>query len=293
MDEERAARVEGPSSGPATPRPDICLVSGSDEIRLRSYVNHSIFAQLHGLDYRLECAISENVESRWFYKTRTIERVLPRYDGVAWLDDDAYVTDFSRDNFTALVERAEREGRFLVMAEGPLEPNGMWTEINAGVLLVKNCAQSRELLAAMTEENVERARAWWDEDAHGWYCDGDQAIIPWWLHTRGLIDDVLIVDHRELNSRGHYYEHSLSDAFVMHFCGYPDKAIGVVAFAEKWNIGQELVPAELLDRFHVNVRSPMGPVERLARTQAWHWRGRLKPYLKPARDAWRARRGSR
>lgn len=268
---------------------DICLVSGADEIRLRSYINHSIFAQLHGLDYRLECAVSERVESKWFYKTRTIERVLPRYDWVAWIDDDAFITDFSRDNFTALIQRAEAGGQFLVVAEGPREPNGMWTAINAGVLLVKNCQRSRDLLAAMTTANVGRAKDWWDTERVGWYCDGDQAVIPWWIATQGLEDEVLVVGHRELNSRGHFYENSLADAFVMHFCGYPDKAIGIVAFAERWGIGQELVPDELLDRFHVRVRSPMGPAEKWLRTKRWHARGRLKPYLKPVRDAWRDR----
>jgi hypothetical protein len=76
----------------------------------------------------------------------------------------------------------------------------------------------------------------------------------------------------------------------MHFCGYPDKKIGVVAFAERFGIGQELVPEHLLDRFSARVRSPMTAPEIFARTQAWHWRGRLKPYLKPVRDRWRARR---
>ena len=84
--------------------PDICLVSGADEIRLRSYVNHAIYARLHDLDYRLECGLDEGVKTKFFYKTSIIRRVLPRYDWVVWLDDDTFVTDFESDNFRRLID---------------------------------------------------------------------------------------------------------------------------------------------------------------------------------------------
>ena len=109
----------------------------------------------------------------------------------------------------------------------------------------------------MDDEHLAEVRDWWDDDRHGTFTGGDQDILVWWMETRGHTDRVRIVGHRELNSRGHYYDTSLNDAFVIHFCGYPDKKIGVVAFAERFDIGQELVPAHLLDRFSSRVRSPM------------------------------------
>ena len=272
------------------PGMDICLVSGADEIRLRSYVNHAIYARLHNLDYRLECGLDEGVKTKFFYKTSIIRRVLPRYDWIVWLDDDTFVTDFESDNFRRLIEQAERDGHSIVIAEGPLEPNGFWSVVNTGVMCLKNTPEVLDLLDSMDDRHLDEVREWWDEDRHGTFTGGDQDILVWWMETRGHTDRVRIVGHRELNSRGHYYDTSLSDAFVMHFCGYPDKKIGVVAFAERFDIGQELVPAHLLDRFSARVRSPMTAPEIFARTQAWHWRGRLKPYLKPVRDRWRARR---
>ena len=270
--------------------PDICLVSGADEIRLRSYVNHAIYARLHDLDYRLECGLDEGVKTKFFYKTSIIRRVLPRYDWVVWLDDDTFVTDFESDNFRRLIDAAERHGQSIVIAEGPLEPNGFWSVVNTGVMCLKNTPEVIDLLESMDDRHLDEVREWWDEDRHGTFTGGDQDILVWWMETRRHTDLVRIVGHRELNSRGHYYDTSLSDAFVMHFCGYPDKKIGVVAFAERFGIGQELVPEHLLDRFSARVRSPMTTPEIFARTQAWLWRGRLKPYLKPARDKWRERR---
>jgi hypothetical protein len=270
--------------------PDICIVSGADHIRLRSYVNHAIYARVHALDYRLECGVEEGVRNKFFFKTSIIRRVLPRYDWIVWMDDDAYVTDFERNTFRELIEQAEADGQVLVIAEGPLEPNGFWSVVNSGVMCLKNSPEIEELLDAMTDESLEKARRWWDPETHGTFTGGDQDILVWWMETHGRREQVSIVGHRELNSRGHYYDESLKDAFVMHFCGYGDKPIGVVAFAKRFGVGQELVPEELLDRFSVVVRSPMGPVEQWLRSGRWQARGRLKPYLKPLRDAYRARR---
>ncbi|GAB3018503.1 hypothetical protein GCM10011376_00460 [Nocardioides flavus (ex Wang et al. 2016)] len=270
---------------------DICLVSGGDEIRLRSYVNHAVYARLHELDYRLECGVDEGIGTKFFYKTSILARVLPRYDWVVWLDDDAFITDFDRDGFRQLIEQAEADGHSIVIAEGPLEPNGFWSVANTGVMCLKRSPEVFDLLSVMDDSHLEFARDWWDDERHGTFTGGDQDLFVWWMETRGHRDRVRIVEHHALNSRGHYYEDSLSDAFVMHFCGYPDKKIGVVAFAERFGIGQELVPEDLLDRFSVKVRSPMTRPEIAARTQAWRWRGRLKPYLKPVWDKWRERRG--
>lgn len=264
-----------------TRAPGACIVSGADEIRLRSYVNHSIYAQMHGLDYRLECGIAEGVRNKFFYKTSIIARVLPRYDWIVWMDDDTFVTDFSRDTFRELIAEAENDDRFLVLAEGPLEPNGFWSVINTGVMILRNCPESFEMLRMMDDANLDRARDWWDEDRHGVFTGGDQDLVVWWLETNGLMGRVRIVDHRTLNSRGHYYEDSLSDAFVMHFCGYPDKEWGVVRFAKRFGIGQELVPDELLDRFSVRVRSPMSDREFARRDFRTRTMSRVKKELRP------------
>ena len=268
------------------------MVSGADEIRLRSYVNHSIYARLHDLDYRLECGLAEGVHTKFFYKTSIIRRVLPRYDWIVWLDDDTFITDFSSDGFRTLIEQAEANGKSIVIADGPLEPNGFWSIVNTGVMCLKRSPEVFELLDLMDDGHLAKAREWWDGQRHGTFTGGDQDLFVWWMETKGHRDRVEIVDHRQLNSRGHYYDDSLSDAFVMHFCGYPDKKIGVVAFADRFGIGQELVPEDLLDRFSAKVRSPMTKPEIAARTHAWRWRGRLKPYLKPVRDKWRERRAS-
>ncbi len=54
-------------------------------------------------------------------------------------------------------------------------------------------------------------------------------------------------------------------------------------FGEQFGLGHELVPEDLLDRFHVTVRSPMGRGERAARESIAQAMIRTKPHLQRIR----------
>ncbi|MGY5318322.1 hypothetical protein ACXA45_03690 [Neomicrococcus lactis] len=244
-----------------------------------------MYSRIHELDYRLECGIDEGIDNKFFYKTSIIKRILPKYDWIMWIDDDAFFTDFEKDNVRALIKDADSAGDFVVIAEGPLEPNGFWSTINTGVFGIRNDSRSFELLDQMNSQSLSLAREWWDESKFGVFTGGDQDIFTWWFATNGNFDGVQIVTHRELNSRGHYYKDGLEDAFVMHFCGYPDKVWGVAKFAKKWGIGQELVPEELLDRFSVRTRSPMSPMHFAVRDKFVTTRASVKAKLRPTYKA--------
>lgn len=264
-----------------TPLPKICLISGADEIRTRAYINHYIYAREHGLDYRLECGLDDDIRTKYDYKTSIMRRILPYYDWVVWIDDDAYFTDFEADDINDHIKQAENENKFLVIADGPLEPNGFWSKINTGVLALKNCEESFKLLTDFHNLPLDEVRAWWDDERDGLFTNGDQDQLWMALNTTGLLDKTLIVDSQRFNSRGHYYKNSLQDAAVMHFCGYPDKEIGVVRFAKQFNIGQELVPEHLLDKYAAVVRSPIKPLEFEVRNRKMIITSRIKHDLRP------------
>ena len=181
------------SDAPRLTRPRICLVSGADEIRLRSYVNHSIYARTHGLDYRLECGLDRGIRNKFFYKTSIIRRVLPQYEWIVWIDDDAYFTDFDRDNINEFIADAEAADQFLVVANGPTEPNGFWSVINTGVVLFRNDPRTTTLLKLMEDSDLADVRKWWDDGRHGIFTNGDQDQMLWALETSGLIKEARIV----------------------------------------------------------------------------------------------------
>ena len=272
--------------------PRICLVSGADEIRLRSYINHVIYAREHGFDYRLECGLAEGITNKFFYKSRTVERLLPTVDWLVWLDDDVYFTQFARDGLRPLIEQAERDDHYLVIAEGAVEPRGFASFINTGVFLLRNDPRSFRLLELMHSAPLDEVRAWWTPEL-GVFTNGDQDLMTWALKTTDLGDGARIVAPVLLNSRSHLYPNSIHDAFICHFAGHFDKELSVARFGKRFGLGQELVPRELLDKYRVRVRDPLSPLQLRYRMARQRLAARLKPYLRETVRRMRRRREQR
>ena len=62
----------------------VCLTSGGDEVRYRSYVNHRIWAAEASTDYRLEIGLGPGLHSPYDHKYAVIRTVLPRYLWTVW-----------------------------------------------------------------------------------------------------------------------------------------------------------------------------------------------------------------
>lgn len=272
----------------STKRSRVGIASGGDLIRFRSYVNHSIYAREHGLDYRLECGVDPQIHNKYHYKISIIRRLLPKYDWLMWIDDDAFFTDFSRDGVMDLIEEAEAADSFLVIAEGAVEPNGFWSKINSGAFIMKNCEKSFRVLDAVLTDSLDEVSEWWDGERDGLYTNGDQDQLWWFLNESGLVEETLIVGHSRLNSRMHYYQSSPADNFIMHFCGWPDRGVGTVMFARKFGLDQDLVPVELAEKYNVGRRNPISSREyafRLRKMRAISgFKKRFRPTYHRVRD---------
>lgn len=266
-------------------------MSGGDVIRFRSYVNHSVYARHHGIDYRLECGVDPLIFNKFHYKISIVRRLLANYEWLMWIDDDAYFTDFERDGVIDLIDEAESAGCFLVISEGPLEPNGAWSRINSGVFIVKNCVEAFEMLDSVLDDSLATVRAWWDEERDGLYTNGDQDQLWWYLNSKDLLDRVLIVGHERLNSRMHYYKGSASDNFIMHFCGWPDRSVGAVMFSRMFGLGHDLIPEDLLDEYNVVQRELLSPALYEFRLRKMRTVSGMKKRLRPTYRRVQAMRG--
>ena len=70
----------------------------------------------------------------------------------------------------------------------------------------------------------------------------------------------------------------------MHFTGHPDKELGIARFADRFDIGQEIVPEPLLDKYHVRVRSPLRGARRAWRERSVDTLAAVKFRLRPHKD---------
>lgn len=255
-------------------RPDVCVVSGGDEVRYRSYVNHTVYARLHGFTHHIGIGLAPGITSPYYYKFEIIREILPRFDWVLYLDDDVYVTDLHGEQVQDLIRDCVAADGYLVLAEGPPEPDGSWTRVNSGVMLLRNDPRTFAFLAAAQSMDLQQVHDTWDPETEGLYTFGDQDAI--WRTIRADPAGVRVVEHRRLNSRVHYYDADLADAFAVHFCGPGDKVLKVARFGRRFGLGQELVPAGLLDEFSVRRRERLGDAELVGRDAALRWRAARK-----------------
>lgn len=251
-------------------RTRVVIVSGGDEVRYRSYVNQSIYARERGFTYHLGIGLAQGVSSPYYYKFATILEVLPHFEWAVWLDDDVYITDMAGSRLESLIAQAEDRNAYVVAAEGVLEPDGCWSHINSGVLVLRNDPRTFELLADSQAIDLDALREVWDDNRDGLFTRGDQDTIWWALNAKPhLRDGLIIVGHRELNSRPHHYDGNLDYAFAAHFCGSGDKPMRIGRFAKQFGLGQELVPEPLLDKWSVKKRAVMTLPEIWARQGRW------------------------
>ncbi len=222
----------------------ITLLSGGDRLRLRSAVNHRIYAAMHGFDYRIERGPYPELLNRFYFKLEAVRQALAASDWVIWLDDDAFVTDFEQNTFADLLARAEAGGKMLVIADSPTNVAGQWTLVNSGVWAIRSVPAAHDLLTLALSVTTEEVERWWRPE-HGYFTKGDQDAMLWAIETGGFRDSIDIVDHALINARPYEYGTSLTDRFICHFPGFSDKLLAVDQFAARFGLDDTLTPAAL------------------------------------------------
>jgi len=226
---------------------DICIVSGNTRLRLPSAVNHKVYAELHDADYRLECGpIPGLTKPIRYFKLLTLRHILPRYDWVLWLDDDAFFTNF-RFDLRQLIRSASPDVN-LIMGDGRVRPDGPFTVVNAGVVLLKNCQESLVLLDRCVSVQADPGvlENWWNPSVHGMYTHSDQDALIYVMLETLKPSAYQIVPHAQLNAREYHYRDRLDECFICHFPGAPDRLGAVRRFADRFGVGPSLVPSDVL-----------------------------------------------
>ena len=224
-----------------------CIVSGSSEVRLRSFVNHKTYAAIHGHDYRFETGPFRDMQSNYFLKIHALEHVLPRYDWLLWMDDDAYFTDFATSALDTILAD-DRGDAFLFACRSPVNARGQWTFLNSGVLLLRSCPLAHDFLARTRSTSLASVRRAWREDRYGMFTNGDQDVIIHLLHEMDLLGATELSDCRAFNARPQHYTGSLHDHLICHFAGAADKHRAIRSFAARFAIDETLVPPEMARR---------------------------------------------
>jgi hypothetical protein len=256
--------------------PAICVVSGGERIQFASHINHAIYARENGYDYRLQIGLSERARNGYFLKIAAVERFLPLYDWVLWVDDDAFFTDFDGEAIRRLITEAEADRQFLVAARQIDE-----TPFNTGVMLLQSVPAVQRLLRRTIEADPLEVELWWDPKVDGVSISSDQEALWWAISKSGLRSQVRIVEPRALNALPDCFHGELSDLPVVHFYGSLYKKLRIAEFGRRWGYGNELVPEHLLEAHGVRTREETSTLQFGSwRFKRWCGHNRLAQKLK-------------
>ncbi|GJJ75859.1 hypothetical protein EMPS_08217 [Entomortierella parvispora] len=208
--------------------------------------NKREYAARHGYDFVARAAEFAQEEFRGrrevWGKIGAIQKVLPHYEWVFWMDMDAVVVDMDKE-LKSLVQKAEMQRAAL---GGPLAKEEISLIVakptkdimlNAGVMLIKNTDWSRKFFA-----EVQKRRYYYR--LHPWY---EQAAIwetmrePAWASGVHLFNG----DEHTMNTFPDFYENG---DFIVHFAPDGCPAPPVLEALQKLENGQSVLGVGYSDK---------------------------------------------
>lgn len=225
----------------------LCIVSGGIPHRLKSDINHRLYAARHSHEYLHDTGPYAALKNIYFFKLHSVEKALQYHDWVFWIDDDAFFTDFEK-NLDDFIQDVGPDV-FLVICKSPVNPQGWSTFLNSGVFFVKNCADSFAFLNAAKTVPLERVKSWWDETRLGPYTGTDQDAVTYALHENRSLTKVRLLDYNAFNNRPYHYQALANEHFIVHFPGVPDKHAAIDEFSRRYDLqNATLVPHRLIQQ---------------------------------------------
>lgn len=158
-------------------RPRVLLVTGSqpsscdnaegDNFLLKSIKNKLDYARLHNMEIFYNMAHLDQEMTGFWAKLPLIRRLMltnPETEWIWWMDSDALFTDMS---FEVPLEHYENFNLVLHGFDDKVYQQKLWTGLNTGSFLIRNCQWSLDLLdawAPMGPRGIVRNQAGMDAD---------------------------------------------------------------------------------------------------------------------------------
>lgn len=197
----------------------IAIVSGRAPASfMDSATNHQQYANRHGYCF---------VETNWFTpetnryknKIRYILHVLPYFDYVMWIDDDAFFTDLN-----VAVNTILPQGQHFAALAYSSPHDAVPRHLASGSLIIRNVRPAHEWLKEGLRLDLNHLRDLWDAE-WGYFSGGDQDALVYLLRTK-YPDNYGIIEKPMLQGRIEDLKHDSIDApFVTHMTGTYSKKL--------------------------------------------------------------------
>ncbi|KAF9430965.1 hypothetical protein BGZ94_001309 [Podila epigama] len=204
---------------------DMCMAEAS----LPSAENKRLYAAKHGYDFVARSAEFAQEEFRGrrlvWGKIGAIQKVLPHYEWLLWMDMDAIVADMDKDvrEIIRMAKEASQRPDISLIVARPVKDK----MLNAGVMLIRNTEWSRRFL-----KEVQRRRSWYHRKP-----SFEQGAIWEVIQEDEWKDGVHLFDRDDhtMNTFPRYYE---DGDFIIHFAPAGCPAVPVLEALRKIKEGQ-------------------------------------------------------
>lgn len=230
--------------GPDRDRNDVFILSSHSKPSLSGPINHAAYAQRHRYDYLFDSTqydLSSPYDQKLFSIITNMPRVRSKW--MMWIDEDAYFMDqkIRLESFLPLDPNIH-----FVFCRSPINPNGQWSAINAGVFFVRNSRAALDILIEVMRVENQAVKNWWDHSKYGIFIDsGDQERFVYVFARKGLIGkSVIIHDHKAFNSRVYHFNNRYDENFVCHLASHRDKKIPLRQMRDRFDLDEALMPRD-------------------------------------------------
>jgi hypothetical protein len=224
---------------------NIGVISYCDKIRTYATVNHQYYADLHQYTYIYDVAPTK--QGVFKNKVEKILKYIDLFDYVFWIDDDAFITNFSKSLETFIGQANETE---LIYCKSPVN-NGIWTYISSGNFFLKNTDTVKLFLQTILDTPLSEAEANWSPEEYGHYTVGDQDIMTYLLHadsrfSTGGFHQTL--PYEAFNTRPFHFADQLDEHFLVHFTG-KNKFQQSLDFAKEFGLSEAIIPEDVFAEY--------------------------------------------
>ncbi|KAF9978163.1 hypothetical protein BGZ73_003544 [Actinomortierella ambigua] len=205
---------------------DMCMAEAS----IPSAENKRTYCAKHGYDFVARGAEFAQEEFRGrrlvWGKISAVQKVLPHYDWLLWMDMDAVIANMDRkveDLVNLAISKAGREVSFI--AARPVRDK----IFNAGVFLIRNTEWSRAFL-----KEVQTRTEWFAKSSYEQHAMWDVLMEDKWREGAYIFDK----DDHTMNTFPAYYEEK---DFIVHFAPDGCPAVPVLEALKKLEQNQSIV----------------------------------------------------
>lgn len=148
----------------------ICIIQYDDR-ELDEKLSHlknlnKTYCKLHNIDYRFYNKVNVDLPPYWI-KVYLVQKLLPSFDYVMWIDTDAYLGNVH--NLNQFIQRHIEDKDFLLSSDMP--PWVTHSPFNAGVFVVKNSEIGNNLINKWMSKF--RPYKWKKNKSNKWVCIGN------------------------------------------------------------------------------------------------------------------------